>query len=200
MVALLGAAMVATGLTSCGHHDAPPWDHLSWRAVRLPVPAGDRALVRGATWCADRWVVVGATADARGSTKPAVWASGDGRQWRTLPLDPDGDFYAARAILTSVGCADGRLAVLGAKSGGAHGNPRTATWRQLPDGTLAAVRAPFELYGGRERGRGQPPGRRAGRLPDRGHPGQWRGGLELTRRATGSGSMRVRRGWRAPRS
>jgi hypothetical protein len=148
MVAMMGAAVVATCLTSCGHHDAPPWDHLSWRAVRLPVPAGDRALVRGATWCTDRWVVVGATADGRGSTKPAVWASGDGRQWRTLPLNPEGDFYAARAVLTSVGCADGRLAVLGAKPGGAHGNPRTATWRQLPDGTMAAVRAPFELYGG----------------------------------------------------
>jgi hypothetical protein len=148
MVALIGAAMVASGLTSCGHHDAPPWDHLTWRAVQLPVPAGERALVRGATWCDDRWVVVGATADARGNTKPAVWASGDGRQWRTLPLDPGGDFYAARAVLTSVGCAHGRLAVLGARSGGAHGNPRTASWRELPDGSLAAVRAPFELYGG----------------------------------------------------
>lgn len=147
MVALIGAALVATGLTSCGHHD-PAWDHLAWQAVRLPVPAGDRAVMRGATWCADRWVVVGATADARGDTKPAVWTSGDGRQWRTLRLDPGDDYYAARAILTSVGCAHGRLAVLGAKSGGAHGNPRTATWRQQPDGSLAVVPAPFDRFGG----------------------------------------------------
>jgi hypothetical protein len=147
MLALLGVASTAASLTACGHHE-PVWDHLTWHAVQLPVPAGDRAMVRGATWCDGRWVVVGATADTRGNTRPEVWSSGDGRHWRTLRLRPGGDFYAARAVLTSVGCADGRLAVLGAKSGGAHGNPRTATWRQLPDGSLAAVPAPFELYGG----------------------------------------------------
>jgi hypothetical protein len=40
------------------------------------------------------------------------------------------------------------LAALGAKSGGAHGNPRTATWRQRPDGSLSSVPAAFELFGG----------------------------------------------------
>ena len=144
---LIGAALLASGLSGCGHQD-PPWAHLAWQTAHLPLPAGDRAMVRGATWCGDRWVVVGATADTRGSTRPAVWVSGDGTHWQTLSLDPGDDYYAARAILTSVGCSHGRLAVLGAKSGGAHGNPRTATWRQQPDGSLAAVVAPFELFGG----------------------------------------------------
>jgi hypothetical protein len=147
-LAALGAgALVAAAVAACGHED-PPWTHLSWQAVRLPVPAGDRAMVRGTTWCGDRWIVVGATADEPGHTRPAVWASTDGETWRTLRLDPGNDYYAARAILTSVGCSHGRLAVLGAKSGGAHGNPRTATWAQRADGSLAAVPAAFELYGG----------------------------------------------------
>ncbi len=147
LVALCAAVLVATGLSACGHQD-PPWTDLAWHAVSLPVPQGDRAMVRGATWCDDRWVVVGALADARAHTRPAVWVSSDGKQWRTLALHPGDDYYAARAILTSVGCSRGRLAVLGAKSGGAHGNPRTATWRERRDGSLAAVPAAFELYGG----------------------------------------------------
>jgi hypothetical protein len=63
-------------------------------------------------------------------------------------LRPGRDFYTSREILGSVACSRGRLAVLGAKSGGAHGMPRTASWRQLPDGSLAAVRAPYLLFGG----------------------------------------------------
>jgi hypothetical protein len=121
---------------------------LTWHAQSLPVPAGTRAMVRGATWCDDRWVVVGATADQRGETRPAVWSSSDGRDWRRVALDPRGDFYAASAVLSSVGCHAGRLAVLGAKRGGAHANPRVQTWRQRADGSLEAVPAPFEQYGG----------------------------------------------------
>lgn len=147
LVGALVATVLTAGLSACGHDD-PPWSDLAWHAVRLPVPAGDRAMVRGAAWCADRWVVVGATADVRGRTRPAVWASTGGEHWQALPLHPGTDYYAARAILTSVGCSHGRLAVLGAKSGGAHGNPRTATWVQRSDGSLAAVPAAFELYGG----------------------------------------------------
>jgi hypothetical protein len=98
----------------------------------------------------DRWVVVGATADAENRTRPAVWASNDGREWEAIPLHPGNDFYTAREILGSVACSRGRIALLGAKSGGAHGMPRTATWRQRPDGSLAAVRASYLLFGGSE--------------------------------------------------
>ena len=59
--------------------------------------------------------------------------------WKQLVLHPGRDYYAARAILTSVGCSRGRLAVLGSKSGGVHGTPRIRSWRQLPDGSLAAA-------------------------------------------------------------
>ncbi|HET7431087.1 MAG TPA: hypothetical protein VFJ89_06240 [Nocardioides sp.] len=144
---LLGGLL--TACTSSHPLDGqPPWAHLPWRAGSLPVPDGTRALVRDATWCGGRWAVVGATADARGATRPAVWSSPDGRSFRAGRLDPGSDYYAARAILTSVGCSRGRLAAVGAKSGGAHGLPRTATWRERPDGVLAAVRAPFPLFGG----------------------------------------------------
>ena len=58
------------------------------------------------------------------------------------------DYYSRRAILYSVACRDGAVAAIGAKSGGAHGNPRTATWRLREDGALQNVTASFELYGG----------------------------------------------------
>ena len=92
--------------------------------------------------------MVGATADASGSTRAAAWSSPNARAWRPMVLHPGRDYYAPQAILGSVGCSDGRLAVLGAKSGGAHGMPRTATWRERRDGSLAAVRAPYLRYGG----------------------------------------------------
>jgi hypothetical protein len=103
---------------------------------------------RDATWCGGRWVVVGATSDATGDTRPAAWSSSDAGTWRPIALRPGRDYYAARALLGSVACSRDRLAVLGAKSGGAHGLPRTATWRERGDGSLAVVRAPYLLYGG----------------------------------------------------
>jgi hypothetical protein len=93
---------------------------------------------------------VGATADAHGNTRPAVWVSADARGWSPVGLRPGDDYYAARALLVSVACSHGRVAALGAKPGGAHGNPRVETWHQLGDGTLAAVPAPFEQYGGQD--------------------------------------------------
>jgi hypothetical protein len=143
--------VVAPVLVACAGSDRSP-DPVSmdyvWRQSGLPAADGDRAMVRDATWCAGRWVVVGATADAAGRTRPAVWSSRDARHWRAVALHPGGDFYTAREILTSVACSQRRLAVLGAKSGGAHGMPRTATWQERPDGSLAAVRAPYLLFGG----------------------------------------------------
>jgi len=146
--ALVATGLAATGLVACDHDDAPSGMHLSWQKSDLPAAAGERVVVRAATWCDGRWVVVGATADAGGNTRPAVWSSTDAADWRAVRLHPGHDYYAARAILFSVGCARGRVAVLGAKSGGAHGNPRTATWRERSDGSLAAVSAAFELFGG----------------------------------------------------
>ena len=145
LVALTGVVLVL--LAGCGGGDhAGPSPH--WSGSSLPTPEGARAVVRDAAYCGGRWYVVGATATSSTRTRPAVWSSPDAEHWQPVSLDPGGDYYAARAILGSVGCSRGRIAVLGAKSGGAHGMPRTATWRQRGDGSLVAVRASYELYGG----------------------------------------------------
>jgi hypothetical protein len=143
---VLAVLLVGVCAAACGdHRDGPT---LSWNAHDLPVPPGSRAMPRAATWCDGRWVVVGSTADAAGLTRATVWTSRDAVTWKQLTLHPGRDYYAARAILTSVGCSRGRLAVLGAKSGGVHGTPRIRTWTQRPDGSLAAVTTSYLLFGG----------------------------------------------------
>jgi hypothetical protein len=149
----LALGVLSAALVACGGGDRSPEQRpleLSWYGTDLPAPAGERPVARAATWCAGQWVVVGATATSDGGTKPAVWTSRDAREWQSTALHPGRDFYTAREILDSVACSRGRVAAIGAKSGGAHGMPRTATWRQLPDGSLAAVPAPSVLFGGSE--------------------------------------------------
>ncbi|MFC8299749.1 hypothetical protein [Micromonospora orduensis] len=122
-----------------------------WEAADLPVPPGSagRLIVRDVTGCAGRWYVVGAVGGPDGATRPAAWGSPDGRTWTPLPLRPI-SYYGERAILYAAGCHEGRVAVVGARSGGAHGNPRVRTWRQDADGGLTEVPAEFEVYGGPE--------------------------------------------------
>ncbi|MET8279231.1 hypothetical protein [Micromonospora sp. NPDC005174] len=122
-----------------------------WEMADLPVPPGPpgRLIARDVTVCAGRWYVVGAVGAPDGGTRPAAWRSVDGRVWTSLPLRPI-SYYGERAILYAVGCSDDRIAVIGARSGGAHGNPRVRTWRQDADGGLTEVPAEFELYGGPE--------------------------------------------------
>jgi hypothetical protein len=153
--ALLAAstALAALGLAACGGgggHRAPATTPLRWSSATVPVPQGRQAIVQSAVWCGGRWYVAGATAGPRGDTRPAVWTSGDARTWRRVRLRPGDDYYAIRAVMTSIACSRGRVAALGAKPGGAHGNPRVETWRQLDDGSLAAVPAPFVQYGGQD--------------------------------------------------
>ncbi|MEU4567350.1 hypothetical protein [Micromonospora sp. NPDC023956] len=152
-VALL--ALVTVLLSGCGRspgRDADPTVRpltLSWEPLTLPAPPGPpgRLLVRDAVACAGRWYVVGAVADAAGDTRPAAWSSMDGVTWAAMRLLPT-SHYGRQHVLYSVACRDGRIALVGSKNGGAHGNPRTATWRQSPDGALTEVTAPFELFGG----------------------------------------------------
>jgi hypothetical protein len=134
-------------LTGCGGgHHVPPSP--AWHESSLPTPAGSRAVVRDAAYCGGRWYVVGATETAELQTHPAVWSSTDALHWRAVRLDPAGGYYPAREILASVACSRGRIAVVGARTGGAHAMPRTATWRQRADGSLVVVKATFVLYGG----------------------------------------------------
>ncbi|MFE9183469.1 hypothetical protein ACFYMB_09050 [Micromonospora haikouensis] len=142
---------------------APEPPRPDWRALTLPTPPGapGRLLLRDAAACGGRWFVVGAVADAAGVTRPAAWSSpapasspaastaqgGAGFAWSPLRLTPR-TAYGAENVLTAVGCRDGRLAAVGAKSGGVHGNPRISTWRQLADGSVVEVPAEFEVFGG----------------------------------------------------
>jgi hypothetical protein len=147
-VLLLAAlSMVAGG---CDHPDNEPTpEQVAWREVSLPTPAGQagRLALRDATTCGGRWYVVGAVVGADGGTRPAAWASGDGRTWTSMRLAAH-SAYGEVAILYTAGCRDGMLATVGAQSGGAHGNPRVTQWRLRPDGTLDEVPAAFELFGG----------------------------------------------------
>ncbi|MEV4121007.1 hypothetical protein [Micromonospora sp. NPDC049645] len=122
-----------------------------WEMAVLPVPPGSpgRLIVRDVTACAGRWYAVGAVGAPDGGTRPAAWRSADGREWTPLLSRPS-SYYGERAILYAVGCHEGRIAVIGARAGGAHGNPRVRTWRQDADGGLREVSAEFELYGGPE--------------------------------------------------
>lgn len=86
----------------------------------------------------------------RREVSPAGWRSDDtGVTWTSLHFDPS-EYWAERALLSSVACRGDRVVMVGAKSGGAHGNPRVSTWRQRADGAFVDMSAPFPLYGGPE--------------------------------------------------
>ena len=149
VAALLAVALVGATACSSGGKPAPEVLHPDWSEVTLPVPAGPagRVVVRDAAACGTTWYVVGAVASPDGSTRPAAWSSSDGRAWRTIPIVAH-QYYAKRAILYSVACHGDALAVLGAKSGGAHGNPRVTAWHRAGDGSLRDAPVPFEIFGG----------------------------------------------------
>jgi hypothetical protein len=117
--------------------------------VSLPVPAGPagRLAVRDAVRCAGQWYVVGGVFTGPGESRPAAWRSADGRIWENLRFTPRW-YWAKRNVIAGVACHDGKIAMLGAKSGGAHGNPRVSTWYQRPDGGYTDVLAAFSQYGG----------------------------------------------------
>jgi hypothetical protein len=121
----------------------------SWRELALPAASG-RARISAVVACVGRWYAVGAVTDARGD-RPAAWTGTPEGPWRALTVRPL-SFYGARHVLYDAACAGDRLVALGAAPGGAHGNPRTATWLLAPPdtGTLREVDAAFETYGGPE--------------------------------------------------
>jgi hypothetical protein len=117
----------------------------------LPTPGGPagQVVVRDAAGCGDRWYAVGGVLGPGDATRPAAWDSADGRTWRSVRFVPlPGSYYGPQNLIYSVACADGRVAMVGARPGGAHGNPRVSTWRLRPDGSMAEVGASFETYGG----------------------------------------------------
>jgi hypothetical protein len=135
-------------LAACSSTPPPP--PISWTEATLPIPAGTpgRLTVLDAADCDGLWYVVGGVLGAGDATRPAAWTSTDGHTWRSMTFAPlPGSFYGPQDLISSVACAGGRVAMIGAKPGGAHGIPRVSTWR-LAGGRLDEVGAPFETYGG----------------------------------------------------
>jgi hypothetical protein len=131
-VSFIAAAVLALG--ACGGPDAPVWHPITLAGAELHDVAD----------CAGVWYAAGSTAG-----RPAAWTSADGRAWQPLRFAPlPTSYYGPRETITHVACASGRVAMIGAVPGGAHGNPRVSTWRRLPDGRMAENPAPFETYGG----------------------------------------------------
>jgi hypothetical protein len=150
-VALLLAA--GTGCT-----DAPPRPEQpepvrpQWKPVELPMPPGPpgRPMLREAAVCGDRWYAAGAVITDAGETRPALWATTDptaAAGWAVVPVEAT-DYYAVRSILYAIGCRDGEIAVIGARGGGGHGNPRVRTFYETPRGLHDVPSTDFQLYGG----------------------------------------------------
>jgi hypothetical protein len=151
---LLALVLAAAGcVAACSDAEEEPTPvTVTWAEHPLPAPAGapGRSVVRDAVQCGDGWWVVGAvfldhpTEDR--DTRPATWFSPDREAWTSVPVDAD-TFWGRRAILNSIACSRDRIAVVGARSGGAHGNPRVTTF-WLDGDTLVDVRTVFTQYGG----------------------------------------------------
>ena len=151
-----GAALLVLGAGLLGACSDPAPEPVSvrveWSERALPVPPGapGRSVVRDAVECGDGWWVVGAVfldepTETR-DTRPAAWFSPDRETWTAVPVDTR-TYWGRRAIINSIACSRGRVAAVGARSGGAHGNPRVTSFRM--DGqTLVDVPALFVQYGG----------------------------------------------------
>lgn len=127
---------------------------MKWEQRSLPDHPGapGRVVVRDAVSCDGRWFVVGAVlldhpSETR-DTRPAAWVSDDdGQTFEPIDITTD-TYWGRRAILNSIACSRDRIAVVGARSGGAHGNPRVTTFYLDPAGRLDDVLALFTQFGG----------------------------------------------------
>ncbi|WP_285471854.1 hypothetical protein [Actinoplanes sp. NBRC 101535] len=146
------AAALLLVMSACSPSSVPEPSPVSfdWREAALSLPDGVAGVpvVRDAVECGGEWLVVGAVRDSDRGTRPAAWRSrGDASVWVPVRVDAQ-SYYGRQNVLFTAACRDGRVAVLGAKPGGAHGNPRVSSWTLSGDGVLREVSAPFELYGG----------------------------------------------------
>ena len=153
LAAAVAVVLLATACTDSEPETEPTPEplELAWQEAVLPRhrSLAGRIAVRDATSCAGKWYVVGGVfpADPAEHIRPAAWSSPDGKTWTSLRLDPQG-YWAQRAVFSSVACRAGEIAMVGAQSGGAHGNPRVSTWYRRDDRVFTDVVAAFELYGG----------------------------------------------------
>jgi len=123
-----------------------------WHEAALPDPSGPpgRIALRDAVNCGGVWTAVGGVFLAEPTetrdSQPAAWRSSDGVTWAALDVTAT-TYWGRRAILSTVACANGQVVALGARSGGAHGNPRVTSFFEK-NGGLDDQRAVFNLYGG----------------------------------------------------
>jgi len=138
----VGLIAASLALASCSSTPPPPSPHaLSWREVTLPA-AG--ATVQDVAFCDDHWLAVGGL-----PTGPAAWRSTDGTTWTGVPLAPV-SFYGKQSTIFTVACRGADAVAVGAASGGAHGNPRTSTWRSRADGSWLEYEPAFTQFGGQD--------------------------------------------------
>ncbi|WP_173076983.1 hypothetical protein [Phytohabitans rumicis] len=124
-------------LSSC----SSPAPSIAWQEVTLP---SAEAAVRDLAFCDNHWYAVGGL-----PTGPAAWTSNDGQTWTGVRLTPV-SFYGKQSTIFTVACRGTDVIAVGAASGGAHGNPRTSTWRSRPDGSWLEYEPEFEQFGGQE--------------------------------------------------
>ncbi|GAB2611811.1 hypothetical protein Aab01nite_67290 [Paractinoplanes abujensis] len=143
---------VALLIAACSKPEQEP----TWSKIDLP--ADGKVVLRDVADCGDTWWAVGGVLSPAGSdgqaaaaARPAAWTGGPGGTWTAVRFAPlSTSYYGPKQIIRSVACADGKVAMVGAVPGGAHGNPRVSTWRLGTDGRMAENAAPFETYGGDE--------------------------------------------------
>lgn len=150
LAGLLSALIVLSA--ACDADAEPERVEPDWREVALPDPSGapGRIAVRDAVSCGGVWTAVGGVVLAEPSetqdARPAAWRSTDGVTWVALAVTAT-TYWGRRAILSTVACAHDQVVAVGARSGGAHGNPRVTTFHEKSGG-LDDQRAAFNLYGG----------------------------------------------------
>lgn len=144
VAAVLGLAGLAAVACSPSTADWPAWTPAGGPPAPGTVEIGDLVPSPGG------WVAVGAV--TRGEARsPTAWRAAtvpsSSTTWTPVPLAPV-SYYGERSLLhiAALGPA-GSLVAVGWAAGGAHGNPRTATW-SLAAGTLREQPAEFELFGG----------------------------------------------------
>ena len=144
-----GAAVaVAAAVAGCSPASSAAWP----RWVPSVGPSAPGAVeIRDLAASPDGWVAVGAVTAGGDERAPAVWRTAPSKPgaaaWTSVPVQP-GSYYGERSLLHFAALSPaGALVAVGWAAGGAHGNPRTATW-SLVDAALHEQPADFELFGG----------------------------------------------------
>ena len=145
--AVLLMVMLAVAVASDSSAARPPI-RPRWRTLNVP---GAGARVVGMCFDGTTWWFSGSIRDPSDVQRPAVWTSTDLVTLdpvKMRPVTPYGEISEIYAVAASRAGA----VALGMHTGGAHGNPRTASWvLSARDGFAPAmdeVRANFELYNG----------------------------------------------------